>query len=123
MFVHGLVFSCDFVLQFPWRLDLCTVFANLEFIGKMSDWITIPLAEETIRDQMRESLRAVLTKGTIRSRKVYEDGEAIDFDPIYWMYEGKLGDEAEIDDDSYAYTIEVNRDDLLNWLSHQIFGQ
>ena len=54
MFVHGLVFSCDFVLQFPWRLDLCTVFANLEFIGKMSDWITIPLAEETIRDQMRD---------------------------------------------------------------------
>ncbi len=80
----------------------------------MSDWITIPLAEKTIRDQMRDSLKAALAEGTIRSRKVYEDGDVIDFDPIYWIDEGKIGDSSQ---GNYNITIEVHRGDLLRWLS------
>ncbi len=83
----------------------------------MSDWITIPLAEKTIRDQMRDSLKVSLAEGTIRSRKVYEDGEVIDFDPIYWIDEGKIGDSSQAKCAGYSITIEVHRSDLLRWLS------
>ena len=54
-----------------------------------------------------------MAKGTIRSRKVYEDGEVIDFDPIYWMYEGEIADSEQDSDD---IKIEFSRDDLLKWL-------